>query len=53
MRSSKSPRTVHRIAFVAFAVLFTIGTGFATTENVVYSFQGSPDGAAAPAPSSS
>jgi uncharacterized repeat protein (TIGR03803 family) len=44
MPSRKSPLTFDRIAFLALAVLFTIGTAFATTEKVVYSFQGSLDG---------
>ncbi|HET6180346.1 MAG TPA: choice-of-anchor tandem repeat GloVer-containing protein [Candidatus Sulfotelmatobacter sp.] len=44
MRSSKSPLAFDRISFIVLAVLLNIGTAFATTEKVVYSFQGTPDG---------
>ena len=44
MRSGKSSLTFDRVLSLACAVLLPISTAFATTEKVVYSFQGSPDG---------
>jgi uncharacterized repeat protein (TIGR03803 family) len=37
--------TSSRVAFLLTAVLMFAGSTFAATETVVYSFQGSPDGA--------